>query len=156
MKKFLLTKRIYSSYQLTRFFGVFSLLFMLSIASFGQNGDLYVSIQGPTAAYPGETITYTIIYANNGTAIASDVNLEFTLPNYVSNVEASNNGAISGNSITWNISSLGSGLKQFFVTLTVGTPGTGSNQDPYSYYMPDCGTYSLESSATIEALVPYL
>ena len=42
--------------------------------------DLIISKSGPSTALPGETITYTIVYTNAGTAVASNVMITDTLP----------------------------------------------------------------------------
>jgi len=130
------------------------LIILLATAGFlrAQSG-LYVNISGPAEAAPGDTITYTITYANNGITIANDVVVTQTLPNvlYYTFQSASDGGLQSGNTVTWTIGSLSAGLKQFRVKVIAGIPGVSPTQDPGSYYMPDCGTYSLVNSVSIAA-----
>jgi|GEM_PF-3446753 len=54
----------------------------------------------------GDTITYTFSYRNYAAVEAKDVKISFDLPTQVSFLEASDNGALSGNTVEWDIGSI--------------------------------------------------
>ncbi|MBW6499469.1 MAG: HYR domain-containing protein, partial [Bacteroidales bacterium] len=144
-----------TGYQRWLFFFFASFLALANLSA--QSSDnLYINIQGPTLANPGELLTYTISFANNGTALAQNVEVIHELPDpilysFVS-AEALTGGysyVQVGNQLKWSIGTLGGGLRQLVVQLRAGLPGVGL-QDPNSFYMPECNVeYFLTNSATI-------
>jgi uncharacterized repeat protein (TIGR01451 family) len=69
---------------------------------------LFVSQSAPRAASPGQTITYTIAYGNDGWSTASDVLLRFTLPPASRLLFAAPAGFVQDDSreLRWTIDSL--------------------------------------------------
>ena len=56
-----------------------------------------------TYAFTGDQVTYTISYRNYGKSDAKGVKISFGVPKDFTLVNASNGGALSGDSIVWNI-----------------------------------------------------
>ena len=93
-------------------------------------------------ANPGDLITYTITYSNNGTTAASNVVITDYLPadnyTYVSSLPA---GVLSGNTLTWDKNNihglvrLSAGSNTIIVTLRAGKLGTAANQLSSAYYI---------------------
>jgi gliding motility-associated-like protein/uncharacterized repeat protein (TIGR01451 family) len=69
------------------------------------NMKVYMSVD-KTYAYQGDEVTYTVQYRNYGSANATDVTVVTELdPNYEF-VSANKGGALSGNTIVWNVGSV--------------------------------------------------
>jgi uncharacterized repeat protein (TIGR01451 family) len=74
------------------------------------NPELKVAkTDGRTTANPGDTLTYTINYDNHGNGPATNTTLVDTLPPRTTFVSATNGGANSGNTVTWNLGTLNNG-----------------------------------------------
>jgi len=83
---------------------------------------LTVSItDAPDPVAAGANLTYTIAYANNGTATATGVVLTDPIPANTTFVSATNGGTSNGSSVSWNLGTLaagGSGSVQAVVRVT--------------------------------------
>lgn len=69
--------------------------------------QLSISKDGPEKEYIGRKVTYTISVTNNGDAPATDTILEDKVPAGVTNIQASHNGTVRGNSIVWDLGTIG-------------------------------------------------
>ncbi|HYF62776.1 MAG TPA: hypothetical protein VD886_08165, partial [Herpetosiphonaceae bacterium] len=79
---------------------------------------LKVRLTGPAQAAPGGKFSYVIRVTATGVRPMRGVVLEDTLDPNLSFVSASNGGTLNGNTVVWNLGSLGDG-ESFEVTLTV-------------------------------------
>ncbi|MCB0178594.1 MAG: DUF11 domain-containing protein, partial [Anaerolineae bacterium] len=88
-----------------------------------------VKSDSPDPVTLGEVLTYTLVYTNNGPAGASDVTITDTLPSEVTfgGMVSGSSPTQSGQSLTWNIGSLGNDLGGSLIfTVTVDSAGTGT------------------------------
>lgn len=88
----------------------------------GANMKVYMAVN-KTYAYPNDLITYTVSYRNYGSLNATGVSISTLLDSDYQFVSATNGGALSGSTITWNI-----GTVQGFQTATGIAPTQGSVQ----------------------------
>src|SRR5438552_16247698 len=63
----------------------------------------------PSPVSPGATLTYTLAYANTGTANASGVVLSDTVPANTTFVSATGGGTLSGSVVSWAVGGLAAG-----------------------------------------------
>ncbi len=106
--------------------------------------DLTVTkTDGVDVADPGDTLTYTIDFANIGDGEGENVVITDTLPDYVTFVSASDGGTEAGGVVTWNMGTLPAGASGF-VTLTVEIDG----------FFPEAGVYDLLNSVSISTTTP--
>ncbi len=106
--------------------------------------DLTVSkSDGVDEAAPGDTLTYTLDYANTGDGDGADVVLQDTLPDWVTFVSASDGGSESGGVVTWNLG-----------TLPAGASGSVQVTVQVDAQFPAAGVYTLENSASISTSTP--
>jgi large repetitive protein len=87
--------------------------------------DLAVGKTGAASVFAVSNLTYTISVTNFGPSPASGIIVTDALPNTVSFVNASGNGANNAGSVTWNIASLASGAVSN-LTVTVTSPASGT------------------------------
>ncbi|MEO8677476.1 MAG: MBG domain-containing protein [Vicinamibacterales bacterium] len=71
-----------------------------------------------SSAVAGDTLVYTLVYANHGLGAATGVVLSDSLPSYTSFVSASGGGSLSAGKVTWNVAALAPGTSAT-VTMTV-------------------------------------
>ncbi|RME45775.1 MAG: DUF11 domain-containing protein, partial [Caldilineae bacterium] len=103
--------------------------------------DLSVSKSGPGNAAPGDTITYTLTYQNNGSAAATGILITDTLPASTTYVQNSCGSCITlsnASTLQWNLGSVaagGSGSLSFAVRITdsIAAGSTIQNQARYSH-----------------------
>src|SRR3974390_1364309 len=68
---------------------------------------LAVTKTGPATAAVGDTVTYTLVYTNQGAITASSVTLVDVLPARITpQTNTLGTGSYNGNNITWNLGSL--------------------------------------------------
>lgn len=67
---------------------------------------LVITKKGPERIYTGRDITYTIGVSNKGDGPAASAVIEDTIPGNAVFVKASQGGALSGNTVTWNLGTL--------------------------------------------------
>ena len=78
----------------------------------------------PSVAAPGKPFIYTVSYANNGSAAATDVTLQFAVPADVT-VSDCDGCTVAGNRLTWNLDTVAMGeadSKQVVVTVNADVP----------------------------------
>jgi uncharacterized repeat protein (TIGR01451 family) len=84
--------------------------------------DLWLSLEGPTAALPGEQVTYTIAYGNRGGAAASGACISVTLPADLLLVEAAPPPAPGTQTLPltwqWEVGDLAADSGPFSIVLT--------------------------------------
>jgi len=106
--------------------------------------DLTVTkTDGVDVADPGDTLTYTIDFANIGDGEGENVVITDTLPDYVTFVSASDGGSEAGGVVTWNLGTLPPGASGS-VTLTV----------EIDSLFPAAGVYDLLNSVSISTPTP--
>ena len=96
-----------------------------------------------TSANPGDTITYTIRYANDSPVNVTGAVISDVLPTGLTFVSASDGGSYEGGTrtITWNVGDIPSGDGPFTVRLVA------TVDDPY----PDVADIPLVNTATVDA-----
>ncbi|MBW6481056.1 MAG: DUF11 domain-containing protein, partial [Bacteroidales bacterium] len=134
---------------------------LLPVLSYAQGSVSFaISKTGPGVASPGNIVTYTITYANTGTALANDVVITDFLPDpdnftFITSSPAGNYNAAE-NTITWNsenipgLASLGSGNNFITVTIRVGKQGVPPLQSTMGYYLTNLSV-DLENYVTIQS-----
>jgi len=134
------------------------LFYVLSFGEVFAQEVLHISKEvDKTKASPGDLITYTITYSNDGLTAASNVVISDVLPsdNYTY-VSSSPRGKLTGNTLVWtkdsipDLASLGAGSNTIIVTVRAGKPGTGANQSSSGYYIPSTPV-NISNYATIKS-----
>ncbi len=95
------------------------------IATTNNSADLSLNKSvSNTTPNIGDTITFTIDLNNNGPNAATNVSLQDVIPvGYTVNEPSiSNNGTLSGNTITWNLATVTNGTTSLTYNVTVNTP----------------------------------
>jgi len=82
----------------------------------------------PTNAAAGATVTYTLAYANTGTANATNVTLTDTLPAHLTYTSgsASSGGTFSASALTWSLGTLNAGASATVTFQAVVSNGTAT------------------------------
>lgn len=88
--------------------------------------DLKIVKSGPAQAVPGDIITYTLNYTNNGPVKSTQVVMkDFLPPNVTALTNSLNGGSLSGSTISWSIGTLNSkarGSRTFQVRIGTNFP----------------------------------
>lgn len=140
-------------------------LFILTTANGLGAENLSIRVISPISAIPGEEITYTVIYLNEGDTKASNVEITLNLPlsnyTYVSSMPEGTYSK-TNNTLTWNkstpgmesLESLGAEARTIHVTVKAGvkggTPGFAFGFLPDGYFI-DPNPATLTSSGTIKS-----
>jgi uncharacterized repeat protein (TIGR01451 family) len=83
---------------------------------------------GSTIVSPGSNVTFTISYANAGTANALNVAITDIIPTGFSFISATGGGSNAGGTVTWNIGTVNAGSNgSVTLTLQAGNPYTAAN-----------------------------
>lgn len=82
---------------------------------------LAISKTGPSKIYVGGTATYTINVKNTGDGVARNTVVTDTLPTNATLVSASDNGAASGGSVSWNVGDLAPGASRDMTVVVRGS-----------------------------------
>jgi hypothetical protein len=86
-----------------------------------SNSDIWVGIQAPTTALPGEAVTLTLRYGNRGLRPASNAQLFLNLPSSIQFAGADPAPDATGTSLAWNLADMDgkTGTQTVVVTGTV-------------------------------------
>ena len=112
-----------------------------------------------TEAGQGDTLVYTLTYANTGEGDATGVTISDIVPEHTTFVSASDGGTLTAGTATWAIGDLAAGASESLtlivqINATVpcpvdgGTGGTSSNKSEKDGPPADC-TVSIDNSGTI-------
>ena len=97
-----------------------------------RGANVRITKTGPAQALPGQAVSYSLVYANDGPAAADNVTVVDTLPSGVSYVSASPPpSSMSGQTITWNLGTLANGASGTITvnaTVAAGANGQVTNQ----------------------------
>lgn len=97
-----------------------------------RGANVRITKSGPAQALPGQAVSYSLVYANDGPAAADNVTVVDTLPAGVSYVSASPPpSSVSGQTITWNLGTLANGASGTITvntTVAAGANGQVTNQ----------------------------
>jgi uncharacterized repeat protein (TIGR01451 family) len=81
--------------------------------------DVWVSKSGPQSAFPGNTVTQTIAYGNQGLTSATGVTLTLTLPDKLTFISADvTPTTVNGQVLTWDLADLAGRSGPFAITIT--------------------------------------
>tara|TARA_R110002050_G_C8917251_1_gene511199 strand:- start:37 stop:822 length:786 start_codon:yes stop_codon:yes gene_type:complete len=132
---------------------------LMATAGFAQE-NLSISMTGPADGVPGEVLTYTITYDNQGTSYADDVVITMTLPGagkytLLQTIPQGQYNPVD-HTLTWNSSHipslgrLGSGPFNILVKLIAGVNyPSNSNYYPTGYYMQQRGANVFDNQVEI-------
>ena len=124
--------------------------------------NLTISKTATATVNLGGDITYTLTYANTGTADAHNVVISDTLPADTTFKSASNSGSHSNGVVTWNIATLAAASGNQTVSFVVGAPGKGIADQgtiassAYSITSTETGQVNGMVAATITVRAPVL
>ncbi len=97
-----------------------------------RGANVRITKSGPAQALPGQAVSYSLVYANDGPAAAENVTVVDTLPSGVSYVSASPPpSSVSGQTITWSLGTLANGASGSITVNTAvaaGANGQMTNQ----------------------------
>jgi uncharacterized repeat protein (TIGR01451 family) len=105
---------------------------------------------GATQIAAGASTTFTLSYANVGTAAATSVTLTDTIPAGFTFVSATGGGTAAAGVVTWNLGSVAAGATgSVQVTLTAATPFTSANPAVNSISLSSAQTTPVSDTYTI-------
>jgi len=98
-----------------------------SVATEVKQPVLKVEVEGPSKIFVTKNAEYKVSVQNAGNADATSATVMTTIPSGMQFVSASNGGTTSGNSVVWNLGTLGAG-KQVSLSTTFKAVTGGSGQ----------------------------
>ncbi|OQA56405.1 MAG: Large cysteine-rich periplasmic protein OmcB precursor [Candidatus Omnitrophica bacterium ADurb.Bin277] len=90
-----------------------------------RNCDLNASVSGPAKVFITKDASYKVSVQNTGDADAASTDVTASIPAGMKYVSASNGGSVSGNSVVWNVGTLGAG-KSVSMDMTLNAVSGGS------------------------------
>ena len=99
----------------------------------GLAPGLTITKSGPPTIASGADLTYTITYGNTGTADATNVVIEETIPAGTTFVSATGGGTFAAGVVTWNIGTVMDGVTGQTVSFTVNVTATSGSIDNVDY-----------------------
>jgi len=115
----------------------------------------------PTSARPGDTVHYTLMYNNTGTAAATNVVLTDVLPAQLTYVAGSANAGgtytDSTRTLSWNLGTVNPGQPMeivFQATVNVGTPAGTTIENSAGITCTEVTTPVVSNTATVTVLTP--
>ncbi len=114
------------------------------------NADTSVTLNCPATATVGSTVECTITVANDGPAVAKNVNLTALFSSLLSDASLSGGGTLSGQSITWSdLSFISEDSKTFTLSATASAAGKARFNAALLQTSPDSNISNNIADATI-------
>jgi len=101
-----------------------TLVYLDEVSAGSASLDLWVSLNGPPAALPGQTVVYTLHYGNRGAVASPEALITDLLPDGLSLLAADPPTVTIGQPVGWMVGSLDAGSGPYTITITATVAST--------------------------------